>query len=345
MPKILITGGTGYIGALTAVEILAKGEHELISLDNFHNSGPDSLERVEKITGQQIKNYQVDAADKGALEKVFEENPDIDSIIHFAAMKAVGESVELPLVYYRNNLVSLMNILECCRDYGVKNFIFSSSCTVYGEVTSLPVTEDTPTQRPSSPYGTTKLVGEWMIEDFINTDPGFKAIALRYFNPVGAHETGLLGENPNNPNNLVPYITQVAAGQRPVLTVFGDDYETRDGSAVRDYIHVTDIALAHIMAVNYLNGDRNTDNFEIFNLGSGEGVSVLEAIQAFEQEANVPLNYQIGPRRPGDVSAIYSNPVKAADRLGWKAEKNINHMMGSAWKWQLNYLEDQKVPG
>ncbi|MCB0835492.1 MAG: UDP-glucose 4-epimerase GalE [Bacteroidetes bacterium] len=344
MTKILITGGCGYIGSHTAIELLSNPEIEVISVDNLINSSAQTADRVGQIAGRNMKNYQVDVCDKEALSEVFEENPGIEGVIHFAALKAVGESVEQPLRYYQNNLLSLINILDCCEKYEVKNFIFSSSCTVYGEIDQLPVTEQTPTKEAASPYGNTKLVGERIIKDFIAISENVNAIALRYFNPVGAHDSGLNGEDPiNKPNNLVPVITRTASGMIPQLTVFGGDYATRDGSCVRDYIHVVDIAEAHVKALEYLMEGKNEDRYEYINLGSGNGVTVLEAIQAFEKVAGLELNYVVGDRRPGDVGAIYSDSSLAKEKLGWEARRGIEEMMASAWKWQMNLNEGVAV--
>jgi UDP-glucose 4-epimerase len=344
MTKILITGGCGYIGSHTAIELLSNPEIEVISVDNFVNSSSQTADRISQIAGRNMKNYEVDVCDKAALKEVFEENPGIEGVIHFAALKAVGESVELPLWYYQNNLLSLVNILDCCEAYGVKNFIFSSSCTVYGEIDQLPVTEQTPTKEAASPYGNTKLVGERIIRDFISVSENVNAIALRYFNPVGAHDSGLNGEDPiNKPNNLVPVITRTASGMIPQLTVFGGDYDTRDGSCVRDYIHVVDIAEAHVKALEYLMEEKNEARYEYINLGSGNGVTVLEAIQAFEKVAGLELNYVVGDRRPGDVGAIYSDSSLAKEKLGWEAKRGIEEMMASAWKWQMNLNEGVAV--
>ncbi|MEZ4850275.1 MAG: UDP-glucose 4-epimerase GalE [Bacteroidia bacterium] len=344
MTKILITGGCGYIGSHTAIELLSNPEIEVISVDNLINSSAQTADRVGQIAGRNMKNYQVDVCDKEALSEVFEENPGIEGVIHFAALKAVGESVEQPLRYYQNNLLSLINILDCCEKYEVKNFIFSSSCTVYGEIDQLPVTEQTPTKEAASPYGNTKLVGERIIKDFIAISENVNAIALRYFNPVGAHDSGLNGEDPiNKPNNLVPVITRTASGMIPQLTVFGGDYATRDGSCVRDYIHVVDIAEAHVKALEYLMEGKNEDRYEYINLGSGNGVTVLEAIQAFEKVAGLELNYVLGDRRPGDVGAIYSDSSLAKEKLGWEARRGIEEMMASAWKWQVNLNEGVAV--
>ncbi|MEM9721011.1 MAG: UDP-glucose 4-epimerase GalE [Bacteroidota bacterium] len=343
MPTILVTGGTGYIGSHTIIELLSHEQYKVISVDNFINSSADALGRIEKITGKQVKNYEVDLADQAATEAVFAENPDIEGVIHFAALKAVGESVAMPLHYYRNNFNSLINILGASQKYGVENVIFSSSCTVYGEIDQLPVTEASPVSKAESPYGNTKLVGEQIIKDFVTSSEKQKVMALRYFNPVGAHASGLNGEDPiNKPNNLVPVITMTASGLIPQLTVFGGDYPTRDGSCVRDYIHVTDIAEAHVMAMDYLLSSKNQERFEFLNLGSGNGVSVLEAIEAFEKVSGQKLNYVVGDRRPGDVTAIYSDSSLAKEKLGWEAKIGIEEMMASAWKWQQN-LNQQRM--
>ena len=335
MSKILITGGTGYIGSHTAIEILSQGRYDLLSIDNQVNSSRETIQRVEHIAGQPFHNHAVDLCDLPALREIFEANPDIVGVIHFAALKAVGESVEQPLRYYHNNFESLVNVLQCCEDYGVNNFIFSSSCSVYGNIDDLPVTEATPTSTTESPYAETKLVGERIIQDFARISEKVQCIALRYFNPVGAHASGLNGEDPiNKPNNLVPVITRTASGIIPQMAVFGGDYPTRDGTCIRDYIHVTDIALAHLKAMDYLIDGKNEAQYERFNLGSGNGVTVLEAIEAFEKASGVKLNYVIGDRRPGDVVAIYSDSSLAKEKLGWVAERDIDEMMASAWKWQ-----------
>ncbi len=339
-PTILLTGGAGYIGSNAAIEILNEGKYEVVSIDNFSNSSPDAIKRVEALTGKPYLNYPVDATDKAALEQVFEAHPGIIGVIHFAAFKAVGESVAEPLKYYENNIISLLNILRCLEKYQISNFIFSSSCTVYGDIDKIPVTEATPTSRAASPYGSTKLMGEQIIEDFAKAYPEINSIALRYFNPVGGHESGMNGEDPiNRPNNLVPYITMVASGILPKLTVFGGDYNTRDGSALRDYIHVTDIAIAHMRAFDFLIDGKNASNYLQVNLGSGNGVTVLEAIEAFERVSGKKLNYEIGPRRAGDVEAIYSDSSLAKQLFGWVAERGIDEMMRTSWEWQLNLNE------
>ncbi len=346
MKKILITGGTGYIGSHTAIEIFQQGVYDVISIDNYTNSSEEVLDRIEVITGKRMKNVSVDLTDKKEVFQVFEQHPEIIGVIHFAALKSVGESVEKPLAYYANNFLSLVHILEACEHFSVKNFIFSSSCSVYGNVETLPVNEQTPVSEPESPYAYTKLAGERIIRDFIRSTESVNAISLRYFNPVGAHLSGLNGENPGNrPSNLVPIITRAAAGWIPEMTVFGDDYETRDGSCIRDYIHVVDLAKAHILAIQYLVDGKNEAAYEMYNLGTGNGVSVLEAIEAFERVTGQRLNYKIGPRRPGDVGAIYSDSSLAEERLNWKPEYGIDEMMESAWKWQerLNAEKMQKI--
>ncbi len=333
MNKVLVTGGCGYIGSHTIVDLINNG-FEVISIDNYINSSRASLKGIEKITGKKIKNYKIDLCNYNRVRKVFLENKDIVGIIHFAALKAVGESSEQPLRYFKNNFNSTLNMLEATKEFGIKNFIFSSSCTVYGNAKELPVTEETPFQRVESPYGLTKQAGEEMIEFFSKANPKINSILLRYFNPAGAHESALLGEAPNVALNLVPIITEVAIGKRKSITVFGDDYDTRDGSNIRDYIHVMDLANAHTKALEYLIKNNNKTNCEVYNLGIGEGASVLEVIQAFEKVSGKKLNYKIGPRRKGDVIAIYSNYKKAKRRLKWKPTRNIEDIMRTAWVWE-----------
>ena len=337
---ILVTGGAGYIGSHTIVELLSEKEVEIISVDNYSNSSADTYSRIEKITGKKVKHYEIDLCNLTDAEKVFSENK-ISGVIHFAALKSVPESVSNPIRYYSNNLSSLTNVLYCIKKYKVQNFIFSSSCSVFGNVSVLPVKEETPIDDPQSPYAYTKLVGERIIRDFCFVNKEINAIALRYFNPVGAHLSGTMGELPvNAPNNLVPVITKVAIGELKELHVFGNDYTTRDGTCVRDYIHVSDIAQAHCLALNYLESGRNKANYDIINLGSGEGVTVLEAIKAFEEISGVKLNYKIDLRRPGDVEAIYSDSSKANSLLSWKPKYGLKDMMASAWKWQ-QYLSSK----
>lgn len=333
MSKILVTGGCGYIGSHTLVDLIDNG-FEVISIDNLVNASATILDGVKAITGKTVQNYPIDLCDKAATRAVFQANPDIVGIIHFAALKYVGESVEKPLLYFHNNLDSLLNILECMLEFGVHNIIFSSSCSVYGNATELPVTESTPFQKAESPYARTKQMGEQILEDVCFQEKGLNAVILRYFNPAGAHETTLIGEAATAATNLVPVITETAAGKRASMTVFGADYPTRDGSCVRDYIHVMDLANAHTKAIQYLLANQQESNCEIFNLGIGEGVTVLEAIKAFEEVSGQKLNYILGPRRAGDVVAIYANNDRAVQRLGWQAKRNISDIMRSAWEWE-----------
>lgn len=339
MAKILVTGGTGYIGSHTIVDLIENG-FDVISIDNFSRSTTIALAGIEKITGKKIKNYTVDLKNFDETQAVFQENPDIDGIIHFAAYKAVGESVEEPLRYYENNMFGLINLLKCVQEFSIPNFVFSSSCTVYGNPDAIPVTENSPIKPAESPYGATKQMGEVVIKDFTKAVPN-KTILLRYFNPVGAHPTCNIGELPvGKPQNLVPAITQTAIGKLPKMWVHGNDYPTKDGSCVRDYIHVSDIAHAHTLAIQYLLDGKNETNCEIFNLGTGDGVSVLEAIHTFEEVSGVKLNYEIGPRRAGDVIAIYANNDAAVTKLGWKIKYGIKEMMDTAWKWELKMKQE-----
>src|SRR4029077_1168112 len=340
MKKILVTGGCGYIGSHTLVDLIENG-FSVISVDNNSRSNPRILEGVQKITGKKIKNYKVDLCNLDDSFAIFHENPDISGIIHFAAYKSVGESVENPLMYFENNLVSLINLLKCVQEFNVPNFVFSSSCTVYGNTSEIPVTETTPPRPAESPYGYTKQMGEQIINEFSKTSES-KSILLRYFNPVGAHPTGLIGELPfGRPANLVPAITQTAVGKLPQMEVFGTDYPTRDGSCIRDYIHVSDIAHAHTLALQYMLKNKSSKKCEVFNLGSGHGVTVLEAIHAFEKVSGVPLNYVIGPRRAGDVVAIYANNNKAKNELGWGPTSDLDDMLASAWNWELKLKNAQ----
>lgn len=334
MKKVLVTGGCGYIGSHTIIDLIDNG-YEVISVDNFLNSNETPLAAIAEITGKTVKNYPIDLCDLAATRQIFVENPEISGIIHFAALKAVGESVEKPLWYFNNNLNGLLNILSLCQEFGVQNLIFSSSCSVYGNAEELPVTESTPMQAAESPYARTKQMGEHIIHDVCRANADFKAILLRYFNPAGAHKSTLIGESPVNPAlNLVPVITETAIGKRKKITVFGDNYNTRDGSCIRDYIHVMDLANAHTKALEYLLAGKNEQSAEVFNLGIGEGVSVLEAIQAFEKVTGEQLNYEIGPRRAGDVEAIYSNYQSAAEKLGWQPVRGIEDIMKTAWEWE-----------
>ena len=342
MNKILVTGGCGYIGAHTIVDLIENG-FDVICADNNSRSNENILEAVEKITGRAVKNYKVNLCIYDDTVAIFQENPDITGIIHFAAYKAVGESVENPLLYFENNLNSLINILKCADEFAVPNFVFSSSCTVYGNPDSIPVTEVTPMKAAESAYGATKQMGEQIVKDAVNSNSN-NAILLRYFNPVGAHPSTLMGEVPlGKPANLVPAITQTAIGKLPMMKVWGNDYPTKDGSCVRDYIHVCDIAHAHTLALNYLLQEKNETNCEVFNLGTGDGFTVLEIIKEFEKVSGVKLNYEIGPRRGGDVIAIYANNNKAKSQLGWNPKYNLTQMMDTAWKWELKLKEDEKI--
>lgn len=333
MAKILVTGGCGYIGSHTIVDLLENG-FSVISIDDLSRSSAYALKGIEQVTGKQVKNYEVDLKNFDETLAVFQENPDITGVIHFAAYKAVGESVVNPLLYYENNLFGLVNILKCVAEFGVPHFVFSSSCTVYGNPDTLPVTESSPVKKAESPYGATKQMGEEILQNFSSTG-NCQAVLLRYFNPVGAHPSTAIGELPvGKPQNLVPVITQTAIGKLPKLTVFGNDYPTRDGSCIRDYIHVCDIASAHTLAIKYLMSEKNTTPCEIFNLGTGNGVTVLEAIHAFEKVSGTKLNYEIGPRRPGDVIATYANNNAAIKELGWQIKYGLDEMMRTAWAWE-----------
>lgn len=341
---ILITGGAGYIGSHTIVELIKSG-FQVISLDNYSNSTEETYARIEKVTQTAVANYSIDICDYNALEKIIEQHKNIVGIIHFAALKSVPESVDKPLLYYKNNINSLLNVLEVMEEFNIPNIIFSSSCSVYGNVKELPVNEETIKAETESPYAFTKLTGEKILEDFIKTNKTKRAISLRYFNPVGAHTSGLLGELPTNrPNNLVPIITQTAIGKIKQMTVYGDNWNTRDGTCIRDYIHVSDIADAHVKAIQLLLNNKNKQAYDIFNLGSGNGVTVLEAINAFEKVSGKKLNYTIGNKRAGDVEAIYSDSKKALTELNWKTQHSIEEMMETAWKWELNLASENIKP-
>ena len=334
---IIVTGGAGYIGSHTIIELLQQTDYNIVSIDNFSNSNTDTFDRVEQVTSKRVKNLNVDICNLEALEFALGTVKNPIGIIHFAAFKSVPQSVAEPLLYYHNNLGSLVNILKICKKLAISNFIFSSSCSVYGNVDVLPVTEQTPFSVAESPYAQTKQMGEDIVSNFTKSEPIFKSVLLRYFNPVGAHLTGLNGEYPRGkPDNLVPYITQTAAGILQKLTVFGGDYDTRDGSCIRDYIHVSDIADAHVKALNYLIENKQKKSTSIFNLGTGNGVSVLEAINSFEKVSGQKLNYEVGPRRAGDVINIYANNDFAKKELNWIPKFNLDDMMLSAWKWQSN---------
>lgn len=342
MGKILVTGGCGYIGSHTIVDLLTNG-YDVISVDNNSRSNPVILKGAEVITGKKIKNYKVDLCNYDDTFAIFQENEDISGIIHFAAFKAVGESVATPLLYFENNLSSLVNLLKCVQEFHIPHFVFSSSCTVYGNPDVIPVTETTLPKPAESPYGYTKQMGEQIIVEFARSS-ATNCILLRYFNPAGAHPSGIIGEMPlGKPQNLVPAITQTGIGRLPKMMVFGTDYPTRDGSCVRDYIHVSDIADAHTLSLKYLEEGMNMGRCEVFNLGTGEGITVLEAIHAFEKVSGVKLNYELGPRRPGDVVAIYANNDKARSILGWKPKYSLEDIMATAWNWELRLKADETV--
>ncbi len=328
--NILITGGAGYIGSHTVTELL-KSEHNILVLDNFANSSVKSLEVVKQITGQDIPFVEGDIRNRACLDQIFTEHK-IDAVIHFAGLKAVGESVQKPLEYYDNNVSGSINLLEAMRDAGVFKFVFSSSATVYGNPTEIPISENCPTGNPTNPYGMSKLMVERILDDLAQSDSRWSIARLRYFNPIGAHPSGLIGENPNGtPNNLMPFITQVAIGKLKELAVFGNDYETHDGTGVRDYIHVVDLAQGHLAALNYLN---NHLGCHTWNLGTGKGYSVLDMIKAFEKENNIKVPYQLAPRRPGDIAECWSNPEKASRELGWQAQYSLEDMVKHSWNWQ-----------
>lgn len=332
--KILVTGGTGYIGSHTVVELLNDG-FDVVIIDDLSNSQLEVMDGIEKITGKRPEFHQFDLCDGEKLAAFFDSNKDLGGVIHFAASKAVGESVEKPLLYYRNNLFSLVLLLENLKRVGIPNFVFSSSCTVYGQPDTLPVTEQTPFKPAESPYGNTKQICEEILRDTCRVETQLKAISLRYFNPVGAHDSALIGELPRGvPQNLVPFVTQTAAGMRHELLVFGDDYDTPDGSAVRDYIHVVDLAIAHVKSVRRLLDGKEKNNYEYFNLGTGKGMTVLELVNTFEKVNDIKVNYRIVDRRAGDVVKIYADTRLANEELGWKAERTAEDMMRSAWKWQ-----------
>lgn len=335
--KVLVTGGTGYIGSHTAVELIQQG-YEVFIVDNFSNSHNSVLHGIKKITGIAPHFTKLELTVKEDVEKYFELHHDLDAIIHFAALKAVEESVINPPLYYRNNLVSLINVLDCMLKFGINNLIFSSSCTVYGEPDKLPIKESAPIKPAISPYGNTKQISEEIIQDTLKANHNLKAISLRYFNPIGAHPSGLIGELPIGiPNNLVPYITQTAAGIRDVLRVFGNDYDTPDGTCIRDYIHVVDLAKAHIVALERIINNLNDEPYEVFNIGTGKGNSVLEIIQTFEKVTQKKLNYIIDNRRPGDVEKVWADTTKANKILHWKAEKTIADALKDAWNWEKKY--------
>lgn len=342
MKTVLVTGGTGYIGSHTAVELQEAG-YRVVILDNLSNSFIEVIDNIAAISGTRPDFEKVDLKDQEATLAVFEKYPDIEAIIHFAALKAVGESVEIPLDYYKNNLDSLVHLLDGMRKYNVDHIVFSSSCTVYGEPDALPVTEQAPIKKANSPYGNTKQICEEVMQDFRVPHPEISVIALRYFNPIGAHPSALIGELPIGvPNNLVPFITQTAIGLREELKVFGDDYATPDGSAVRDYINVVDLARAHVLAIERLLNGKNKEGFEVFNLGTGKGNSVFEVIRAFEKVSGTKLNFKVVDRREGDVEQVFADTSYANEELGWKAEKDLEETLLSAWKWEQHYRSENK---
>ena len=334
MNKILVTGGLGFIGSHTVVELQTKG-YEVVIIDDLSNSSIEVLEGITAITGKTPVFEKLDLKDKSGVEAFFAKHNDIKGVIHFAASKAVGESVKEPLLYYENNISTLVYILKELKKLPEASFIFSSSCTVYGQADELPITENAPVKQAESPYGNTKQIGEEIIKDTCKISPNLKAIALRYFNPIGAHESAKIGELPIGvPQNLVPFITQTGIGIREELSVFGDDYPTSDGTCVRDYIHVVDLAKAHVVALNRLLTNKNKSNYETFNLGTGKGSTVLEVIKAFEKVSGVKLNYKIVGRRAGDIISAYADTTKANEELGWKTELSLEDAMRSAWKWE-----------
>jgi UDP-glucose 4-epimerase len=342
MKKVLVTGGCGYIGAHTILDLI-ENNFEPVCVDNNSRSTTALLEGIKNISGKSVKNYKVDLCNFDDTYAVFQENTDIEGVIHFAAFKAVGESVEKPLLYFENNLISLINILKCAKEFNVPNFIFSSSCTVYGGPDKIPVTEESPLKPAESPYGATKQMGEEITREATKTG-NTQSILLRYFNPVGAHPSALIGELPvGTPQNLVPAITQTAIGKMKQLTVHGDDYPTRDGSCIRDYVHVCDIAHAHTLALQYLIDKKNSSACEVFNLGTGNGITVLEVIKSFEKVTGIKLNYTIGARRPGDIIAIYANNSLAKDKLRWNPKFSLDEMMSTAWKWELKLKDDESL--
>jgi len=328
--KVLVTGGTGYIGSHTCVELLNEG-HEVIIIDNLVNSKKEVVDKIETITGKKVKFYEDDCCDEVALRKIFEENKPIEAVLHFAGLKAVGESVQLPLRYYENNLGSTISLVKVMQEYNCNKIVFSSSATVYGDPSKLPITEDLPVGGTTNPYGTTKYFIERILKDVCVPNKDFSVVLLRYFNPIGAHPSGLIGENPNGiPNNLMPYILKVATNELPILNVYGNDYDTKDGTGVRDYIHVVDLAKGHIKAL-----DKATPGVKVYNLGTGHGYSVLEIINTFEKVNNIKVNYQIVDRRPGDIAACYADPTLAYKELGWKAELEIDDMCKDAYNFVI----------
>lgn len=342
--KVMVTGGAGYIGSHTIIELIASEQAEVISVDSFLNSDPAVFERIERITGVRVRNEAVDLCDPLKVDELFSKEKGVTGVVHFAALKSVPESTRDPERYYRNNIISLVNVLDACTKYGISDFIFSSSCSVYGNIAELPVSEDTPLQRPESPYAYTKRIGELIVEDHVQFDPKMHAISLRYFNPVGAHISGKNGEDPiNPPSSLVPVITRTASGRQALMHVHGTDYPTRDGSCIRDFVHVCDIADAHILALERAASGRMAQRHEIINLGTGNGVSVLEAIAAFESVTGQKLNYALGPRRDGDVVAVYSDTQRSERLLGWRSKRDLREMMRSAWAWEQHLTKSANL--
>lgn len=339
--KILVTGGTGYIGSHTVVELFNAG-YEPVVIDNLSNSNIGVIDGIKNITGSLPVFENIDCKDYNSLARFFEKHSDIKAVIHFAASKAVGESVEQPLTYYRNNLVSLINLLQLMPKFGINNIVFSSSCTVYGQPEILPVTEQSPIQPATSPYGSTKQMSETILRDATVADKNLSVVLLRYFNPIGAHPSAEIGELPNGvPNNLLPYVTQTAAGIRKMLRVFGDDYNTPDGSCIRDYINVVDLAKAHVCAIDRVLEKKSKKSIEVFNLGTGNGVSVLEIINTFEKATGVKVPYEIAPRRAGDIEKVWADASLANKELGWKAEETLENTLKSAWKWQQKLMANK----
>ncbi|MBL6964396.1 MAG: UDP-glucose 4-epimerase GalE [Bacteroidetes bacterium] len=339
--RILVTGGTGYIGSHTAIELL-KQDFEVVIMDNLSNSFDWIVNQIEEISKKKVDFHKIDMRDDRQMDSFFKQNHQFDGVIHFAALKSVGESVQIPNLYYHNNLVSLIHLLDNMQNHQIDNLIFSSSCTVYGEPDRVPITEEFPIKKAESPYGNTKQISEEIIQDNFNLS-GMNAVSLRYFNPVGAHESGLLGELPlQKPESLMPVITQTCIGKRDQMMVHGNDYDTADGSAIRDYFHVTDLALAHVKALEFLWNKNNKSNFSIFNLGSEKGYSVFEVIHTFEEVNGVKVNYELGPRRKGDVSVVFADSSKALKDLGWKTSINLPEMTRSAWKWE-KYLKSKSL--
>ncbi len=329
--SILVAGGAGYIGSHTCVELLEAG-YDVVVVDNLYNASKESLKRVEKITGKKVTFYEVDILDREGLNKVFDAHTDIEAVIHFAGYKAVGESVQKPIEYYHNNMTGTLVLCDVMREHNVKNIVFSSSATVYGDPAQIPITENCPKGQPTNPYGWTKSMLEQVLTDIHTSDPEWNVVLLRYFNPIGAHKSGIIGEDPKGiPNNLVPYVAQVAVGKRPALGVFGNDYDTPDGTGVRDYIHVVDLAQGHVKAIEKI---KENPGVEVYNLGTGNGYSVLQVVAAFEKACGHAIPYEIKPRREGDIATCYCDPKKAKEELGWEAKYGIDEMCEDSWRWQ-----------